>query len=55
MLEDSLLIRRIKGGSREALRRVYEKYRTDLIRLAAMLLHDGGAAMGWARRFAWGA
>ena len=44
MLEDGLLIWRIKGGSREALRRVYEKYRTDLLRLAAMLLHDAGAA-----------
>jgi hypothetical protein len=55
MLEDSVLIWRFKGGSREAWQRVCEKYRTDLIRPAAMLLHDAGAAEGGARRFLWGA
>lgn len=44
ILEDSVLIWRMKGGSREALRQIYEKYRTDLLKLAVMLLHDAGDA-----------
>ena len=44
MLEDTVLIWRFKRGSREALCRIYEKYRTDLLRLAAMLLRDKGDA-----------
>lgn len=44
VFEDSVLIWRFKCGSREALRRIYEKYRTDLLKLAAMLLHDAGEA-----------
>jgi RNA polymerase sigma-70 factor (ECF subfamily) len=44
VLEDKVLIWRLKSGSREALCRIYQKYRTDLLRLAAMLLHDAGDA-----------
>lgn len=40
MLEDTVLIWRFKRGSREALCRIYEKYRTDLLRLAALLLSN---------------
>ena len=40
MLEDKLLILRFKHGSSEALRRIYEKYRLYLLRLATALLHD---------------
>jgi RNA polymerase sigma-70 factor, ECF subfamily len=39
-LEDKLLIFRFKCGSNEALRRIYEKYRVDLLNLAAALLCD---------------
>lgn len=44
MLEDKVLIWRFKRGSREALCRIYEKYRADLLRLAALLLRDKGDA-----------
>ncbi len=44
MLEDTVLIWRFKRGSREALCRIYENYRTDLLRLAALLLRDKGDA-----------
>jgi len=44
MLEDTVLIWRFKRGSREALCRIYEKYRTDLLRLAALLLSNKGDA-----------
>ena len=43
-MEDKLLILRCKRGSREALARIYEKYRTDLLVLAIALLSDAGAA-----------
>jgi len=39
-----VLILRFKGGSRAALCRIYEKYRTDLLKLAALLLNDRGEA-----------
>jgi RNA polymerase sigma factor (sigma-70 family) len=39
-LEDKLLILRFKHGSSEALRRIYEKYRLYLLKLAVALLHD---------------
>ena len=42
--EDKLLILRFKGGSRTALCRIYEKYRTDLLKLAALLLNNVGDA-----------
>ncbi len=44
MLEDTVLIWRFKRGSREALCRIYEKYRTDLLKLAALLLNRKGDA-----------
>jgi len=40
MLEDTLLKLRFNRGDRDALRRIYEKYKDDLLRLAAALLHD---------------
>ena len=40
MLEDKLLILRIKHGSSEALGRVYKKYKDNLLRLAFALLND---------------
>ena len=44
MLEDKLLIWKLKRGSRHALCRIYEKYRDDLLRIAAGLLNDTSAA-----------
>ena len=44
MLEDKLLLWRIKRGSNEALCRLYEKYKNDLLALAMALLHDVNAA-----------
>ncbi|HNS19199.1 MAG TPA: sigma-70 family RNA polymerase sigma factor [Sedimentisphaerales bacterium] len=37
MMEDRLLIWRFKRGSQDALRRIYEKYRLDLLKLAVSL------------------
>ncbi|MCP4256490.1 MAG: RNA polymerase sigma factor [Planctomycetes bacterium] len=39
-MEDKLLILRFKYGSSEALRRIYEKYRLYLLKIAVALLHD---------------
>jgi RNA polymerase sigma-70 factor (ECF subfamily) len=44
MLEDHLLIWKFKGGSREALCRIYQKYKKDLLRLATVLLNNTGEA-----------
>lgn len=44
VLEDKVLILRFKSGSRAALCRIYEKYRTDLLKLAVLLLHDRAEA-----------
>jgi len=44
MLEDKLLIWRFQGGSRDSFRRIYEKYESFLLTLAANLLGDGSAA-----------
>lgn len=44
MVEDKLLVWKLKRGSRDALCRVYEKYRDDLLRIAAGLLNETGAA-----------
>ena len=43
-MEDKFLVLRCKRGSSRALRRVYEKYRDDLLILAIALLKDTGAA-----------
>lgn len=40
MLEDKLLILRFKYGSSQAFRRIYEKYRLYLLKIASALLHD---------------
>ena len=40
MLEDTLLKLRFNRGDRDALRRIYEKYKNDLLRLAFALLND---------------
>ena len=44
MIEDKLLIWKFKRGSSEALCRIYEKYKDNLLRLAAALLNDTTAA-----------
>ena len=43
-MEDKLLIWKLNCGSRKALCRIYEKYRDDLLRIAAGLLNDIGTA-----------
>lgn len=43
MLEDRLLVRRFNRGDTEALRTIYEKYRTDLLKVATALLNDKNA------------
>jgi RNA polymerase sigma-70 factor (ECF subfamily) len=40
MLEDKVLVFRFNRGSREALRKIYEKYKEDLLGLAVALLND---------------
>lgn len=44
MVEDKLLIWRIKHGSSDALGRLYKKYKDNLLRLAFGLLNDRAAA-----------
>ena len=44
MLEDKLLIWKFNRGDREALRSIYEKYKDDLVTLAAVLLTDVASA-----------
>ncbi|HEG44401.1 MAG TPA: RNA polymerase sigma factor [Phycisphaerales bacterium] len=44
MIEDRLLIRKFKRGSRSALQRIYEKYRGYLLTLATALLNDVNSA-----------
>jgi RNA polymerase sigma factor (sigma-70 family) len=44
MLEDKWLIFKFKTGSREAFQRIYNKYESFLLTLAANLLHDTAAA-----------
>ena len=39
MLEDSLLIRRFNAGDMDALRRIYEKYKRDMLIVASALLN----------------
>jgi RNA polymerase sigma-70 factor (ECF subfamily) len=43
-VEDRLLVRRLNRGDATALSRVYEKYRDDLLRLAASLLSNRATA-----------
>ncbi len=44
MSEDQLLMKRLRDGDPDALRRVYEKYMDDLLAVAASLLTDVHAA-----------
>ncbi|MHC4645271.1 MAG: RNA polymerase sigma factor [Planctomycetota bacterium] len=44
MIEDRLLIRRFKRGSGDALCRIYEKYKDNLLKIASGLLNDTTAA-----------
>ncbi|MHC4745084.1 MAG: RNA polymerase sigma factor [Planctomycetota bacterium] len=44
MIEDRLLIYKLKSGESDALRRTYEKYKDSLLRLACSLLSDTSAA-----------
>ena len=44
VLEDRLLVWKLRRGSRDALCRIYEKYRDDLLRLATALLNETGTA-----------
>ena len=43
-MEDKLLIWRLNRGSKDALCRIYEKYRDDLVRITAGLVNDVSAA-----------
>jgi len=43
VIEDRLLIRRFNAGDMEALRRIYEKYKPDLLSIAGALLNDTAA------------
>lgn len=43
-MEDKLLVLRCKRGSKDALGRIYEKYKKDLLVLAMALLNDPSAA-----------
>ena len=44
MLEDKLLIWKLKRGNRDALRLLYEKYKDNLRTIAGSMLHDTHAA-----------
>jgi len=44
MIEDKILLWKMKHGSSDALSRIYEKYKSDLFSLANSLLHDLNAA-----------
>ena len=44
MVEDRLLIWRFKLGNQDALRRIYEKYKNDLLKLAVALTNDVNTA-----------
>jgi len=44
MVEDSLLLWRFKNGSDDALCRIYEKYRSTLLKLAVALTNDTAVA-----------
>lgn len=43
-MEDRLLVTRCRRGSKDALGRIYEKYKTDLLVMAMALLNDKSAA-----------
>jgi RNA polymerase sigma-70 factor (ECF subfamily) len=43
VIEDKLLIRRFNAGDMDALRRIYEKYKPDLLSVARALLNNAAA------------
>jgi len=43
VIEDRLLIRRFNAGDMDALRRIYKKYKPDLLSIAGALLNDTAA------------
>jgi len=44
MLEDRLLVWKLKGGDKESLRKIYEKYKDDVLTTAAVLLNQPSEA-----------
>jgi RNA polymerase sigma-70 factor (ECF subfamily) len=44
MIEDTVLLWKYKRGSKDALRRIYEKYRSDLLTIAVNLLGNTNSA-----------
>ena len=44
MFEDKLLVWKLKDGNKDALQRIYEKYKSDLLALATTLLNDRATA-----------
>ena len=44
MVEDKLLVFRFKQGRHEALRRIYDKYKVELLKLAVVLIGDVNTA-----------
>lgn len=44
MIEDKLLIWKLKAGSKDALRQIYEKYKNELLKLAIFLAADAAVA-----------
>jgi RNA polymerase sigma-70 factor (ECF subfamily) len=44
VIEDRMLIWKVKKGDRSAMQRIYEKYKDDLLRIAAGLLTEPSAA-----------
>ena len=44
MFEDKFLVLKFKSGSKQALEEIYEKYRDDLLKIAASLLNRAQAA-----------
>ncbi len=44
MLEDNLFVWRLRHGDREALRRIYEKYKDELLTIATSLLNEADEA-----------
>ena len=44
MIDDKILVWRFNRGSKDALRRIYEKYKDDLLGLALTMLRDRSAA-----------
>jgi len=44
MIEDKLLIWKVKSGDRAALARIYEKYKTDLLRIVIGLSNRASVA-----------